>query len=92
MTNQAIQVLQGPYITNTYGGGIQCQGPTRNFTPYVTGSASAARPYEPYYMDPVYDVTDNFGAFDADGNNIGCLLYTSPSPRDRQKSRMPSSA
>ena len=26
------------------------------------------------------------------GNFIVCLLYTSPSPRDRQKSRMPSSA
>ena len=26
------------------------------------------------------------------GNVEGCLLYTSPSPRDRQKSRMPSSA
>ena len=26
------------------------------------------------------------------GENIRCLLYTSPSPRDRQKSRMPSSA
>ena len=26
------------------------------------------------------------------GNSIPCLLYTSPSPRDRQKSRMPSSA
>ena len=26
------------------------------------------------------------------GVAIGCLLYTSPSPRDRQKSRMPSSA
>ena len=25
-------------------------------------------------------------------NMRGCLLYTSPSPRDRQKSRMPSSA
>ena len=25
-------------------------------------------------------------------DNICCLLYTSPSPRDRQKSRMPSSA
>ena len=25
-------------------------------------------------------------------NLLGCLLYTSPSPRDRQKSRMPSSA
>ena len=71
VTNQAIQVLQGPYITNTYGGGIQCQGPTRNFTPYVTGSASASKPYEPFYNDPVYDVTDNVGAFDEDGNAIG---------------------
>ena len=26
------------------------------------------------------------------GRHITCLLYTSPSPRDRQKSRMPSSA
>ena len=25
-------------------------------------------------------------------NCVNCLLYTSPSPRDRQKSRMPSSA
>ena len=34
------------------------------------------------YLDPeyYYDVS------------IVCLLYTSPSPRDRQKSRMPSSA
>ena len=28
----------------------------------------------------------------ADGSFIGCLLYTSPSPRDDQTSRMPSSA
>ena len=41
VTNQAIQVLQGPYITNTYGNGIQCQGPTMNITPYLTGTASA---------------------------------------------------
>ena len=26
------------------------------------------------------------------GKDEDCLLYTSPSPRDRQKSRMPSSA
>ena len=26
------------------------------------------------------------------GGSNSCLLYTSPSPRDRQKSRMPSSA
>ena len=28
----------------------------------------------------------------SDKNSESCLLYTSPSPRDRQKSRMPSSA
>ena len=28
----------------------------------------------------------------ANAANIYCLLYTSPSPRDRQKTRMPSSA
>ena len=27
-----------------------------------------------------------------ESRDYGCLLYTSPSPRDRQKSRMPSSA
>ena len=78
VTNQAIQVLQGPYITNTYGGGVSCQGPTRNFTPYVTGSVSASKPYEPYYDDPVYDVTDNFGAFDADGNPTGDGVLDNP--------------
>jgi len=76
VTNQAIQVLQGPYITNTYGNGIQCQGPTLNFTPYVTGSASATKPYEPYYMDPVYDMRD----MDEDGapDNPGSVLYRVP--------------
>ena len=29
---------------------------------------------------------------DEEYNSMDCLLYTSPSPRDRQKSRMPSSA
>ena len=29
---------------------------------------------------------------DPDAKAFSCLLYTSPSPRDRQKSRMPSSA
>ena len=32
------------------------------------------------------------GSVTMDGKELGCLLYTSPSPRDRQKSRMPSSA
>ena len=59
VTNQAIQVLQGPYITNTYGGGIQCQGPTMNLTPYVNGSVSYKKPFEDIYLDPVYNNADN---------------------------------
>ena len=76
VTNQAIQVLQGPYITNTYGGGIQCQGPTLNVTPFITGSLSQQHPYEPYYMDPVYDMRD----LDEDGSldNPGDILYYVP--------------
>ena len=38
VTNQAVQVLQGPYTTNTYGSGVQCQGPTLNFTPFISQS------------------------------------------------------
>ena len=34
----------------------------------------------------------NAGLFDFWRKPFSCLLYTSPSPRDRQKSRMPSSA
>ena len=29
-------------------------------------------------MDPVYDVTDNFGAFDADGNPMGDGVLDNP--------------
>ena len=36
--------------------------------------------------------TDNEINFRVDRGDYYCLLYTSPSPRDRQKSRMPSSA
>ncbi len=30
VTNQAVQVLQGPFAMNTYGSGVSCQGPTLN--------------------------------------------------------------
>jgi len=76
VTNQAIQVLQGPYITNTYGDGISCQGPTLNITPFLTDSASWQEPREYYYNDPVYDVSDsnNDGVVD----NPGSILYHVP--------------
>ena len=76
VTNQAIQVLQGPYVTNTYGDGISCQGPTLNITPFITDSHSFQKPREYYYDDPVYDVSDS----DNDGviDNPGAILYHVP--------------
>ena len=38
------------------------------------------------------DSTANVSLSNDSGVSLACLLYTSPSPRDRQKSRMPSSA
>ena len=76
VTNQAIQVLQGPYITNTYGNGIQCQGPTMNITPFATGNIAVKRPYESYWMDPVYN---NVDANDDDvPDSPGEILYYVP--------------
>ena len=84
VTNQAIQVLQGPYITNTYGNGIQCQGATMNVTPYITGTGSFKRPFEHTYLDPVYDVHDA----DDDGqiDNPGDILYYVPTRTGQQDS------
>ena len=83
VTNQAIQVLQGPYITNTYGNGIQCQGATMNVTPYLTGTGNFKRPFEHTYQDPVYDMSD----LDDDGvlDNPGSILYYVPTRTGQQE-------
>ena len=76
VTNQAIQVLQGPYITNTYGNGIQCQGPTMNVTPFLTGNIAIKRPYEDVWYDPVYNNVDANN--DDVPDNPGQILYYKP--------------
>ena len=42
-------------------------------------------------VDKGFYITSGFGPR-AGGYHWGCLLYTSPSPRDQRGSRMPSSA
>ena len=73
VSNQAVQILQGSAITNTYGGSIQCQGPTLTVTPYVNRTKSWGLPYEYSYQDPVYDLSD----LDEDGrlDNPGDTLF-----------------
>ena len=58
VTNQAIQVLQGPYVTNTYGDGVSCQGTTLNMTPYIQFADSRKDPWEDFYEEPQYNLTD----------------------------------
>ena len=46
----------------------------------------------PYSYDEYFETTLLDEITDIEFSYMTCLLYTSPSPRDRQKSRMPSSA
>ena len=69
VSNQAVQILQGPYIQSAVTSGVQCQGPTFNLTPFITYSNSWQQPYEPIYYEPVYDPIDvEGGPLDEEGN------------------------
>ena len=70
VTNQAVQVLPSSAFTNTYGGGISCQGATVNINPFISSTTSWSDPYESHYNEPVYDTLDLVGAFDPEGNPI----------------------
>ena len=54
--------------------------------PSLVGDAQAPNSNS-VYGDAAFDVVMAMSTED-----IGCLLYTSPSPRDKRQSRMPSSA
>jgi hypothetical protein len=76
VTNQAVMIAPSQHLTNSYGNGIQCQGPILTVTPYVNRSKSWQLPFENYYDDPVYDLSDR----DDNGilDNPGSVLYTMP--------------
>jgi len=42
VTNQAVQVLQGPYAVNTYGNGVSCQGATFSLSPFALQSGNGS--------------------------------------------------
>ena len=72
------------------GGGegalVRSEVPEKNFlgcVPPFFGSKSTISNFGERFHDDQYSLVSFLFA---------CLLYTSPSPRDRQKSRMPSSA
>ena len=67
---------KGPYISNTLRA-----DPTTNKLEALVEIYRMMRPGEPPTKDSAETLFNNL-----------CLLYTSPSPRDRTRSRMPSSA
>jgi len=70
VTNQAVQVVPARQFTNTYGGGISCQGATLSINPFISTTTGWAQPYESHYNEPVYDTIDVVGATDSEGNAI----------------------
>ena len=65
---------------------------------YVITVCDGAKEICPFFSGKVISTSAKSGVFCSMNNrafralSASCLLYTSPSPRDRQKSRMPSSA
>ena len=48
VTNQAVQVLQGPFALNTFGSGVSCQGPTFSISPFIIGNGNASQDPEQF--------------------------------------------
>jgi hypothetical protein len=48
VTNQAVQVLQGPFAVNTYGAGVSCQGPTLNLQSFGYNNINMNKDPETY--------------------------------------------
>ena len=59
---------------------------------FLFGTEWASTAAEPKFGILPFILTSVWGMLGASLLGVPCLLYTSPSPRDRQKSRMPSSA
>ena len=77
-------------ITSRTGGRAACAAPASQNDIGIAGDAGDNMSYaRPLGDDPQF--TSKTGCVDMN-DYYDCLLYTSPSPRDRQKSRMPSSA
>ena len=80
-------IFLGRYTAEALGD--YCAGP--NHVLPTSGTARFSSPLGVYDFQKRSSVI-GFSAAGADRMGRVCLLYTSPSPRDRQKSRMPSSA
>ena len=87
-TRQVVSMLDVDAVKETLGspsefGPDPVDEPSQGYSESHDPSARPRRPYRRLYRDDQDRVV---------GGVASCLLYTSPSPRDRTRSRMPSSA
>ena len=86
-SDESVPLMLGDHVTTDAGTGCVHTAPAHGLEDFQIGKAYDLEVYNPVGGNGVYlEGTPVF-----EGKHI-CLLYTSPSPRDRQKSRMPSSA
>ena len=96
-TKSRLSRLFSPKSVAVVGGGVWCRSVIEQLI--KIGYKGTIFPVHPFKEEILgiksfKDLEDIPAIIDATfiGVNRNCLLYTSPSPRDRQKSRMPSSA
>ena len=95
VTVEAFKTAQQPnvifiLIDDMGFGDLSCTGNTDVETQHIDRLAREGSLFKQFYVaSPI--CSPSRVAFTT-GQYPACLLYTSPSPRDRQKSRMPSSA
>ena len=83
------------YARTTYGGNLTLGFPVNENNAYYLGIGYAYNKLKnitPEYNRALYLASMNFDDWVFKSHDYDCLLYTSPSPRDRSVSRMPSSA
>ena len=96
VTQSAYQVVTNYPSRNYYQDAysVTTNYPTRQVTPQPAYQVQTNYPGRSY-TQPSYSNVDNYpsrGYYQAAYQTQTCLLYTSPSPRDKRQSRMPSSA
>ena len=88
-----ITLPNGSDVDYTYNDGrlTQVDHPDETVSTFIYGTSETAQTTTIEFHDAAGDATRQHKTAWLT-NNIVCLLYTSPSPRDKRQSRMPSSA
>ncbi len=86
--NQGVQVLNGPYMMQTYGGGVACQGSSLSVTPFT--NSMVQMPWDPgqhgsHTISPGVAMTLSFPL---DGGMVELCKARARAETDRQRAEV----